>query len=323
MKIMSRAAAFILAAAVMLCIAVFPACAQNNDSVVPRNTFTYYANDYQSSLYSPKYTKTENAYLGDEAELFGEYDFNTIFSDIQDAADKTGINVAVFIGGNYRSDGLTRTFAETCVEMLFGTKAETNSLFLYLDFEGHSSSYDYIDAYHDARLYYPNSGFNDRIEEMIDDMYKFLPKSGSTVYTSDVTKAIQAFCSDVRHYYEKGMVWEASYYNEEIGEYRYVFFGNVLSGPLPPYKHFFIFLVIGIIIGILVSISNANSIKKKYKFRETPNASVYTSRNRIKFNNVSDRFINEHTTSYRIQSSSGGGGGHGGGGSHGGGGGHR
>ena len=326
MKSFRKAAAVLVAATVMLCMIAMPVFAGKDDSVVPKNKFDYYSNDYDSSLYSSTNKRTENAYIGDEAQVLSPGDLGTVFEDIQDAADKTGINVAVFLGGNYRSDSVTRTFAAQCSEKLFGATSEVKSIFLYLDFEGRSSSYDYIDTDNDAQLYYPSTGLDDRIEEMVQNMYRFLPKSGETIYRSDVVNAIQSFCNDVRDYYYKGMSWDASYYNKGLGEYHYVFFGTVLSSPLPPYKHFFVFVFIEIIIGILVSISNANSIKKKYKFRETPNASVYTSRNRIYFNNVTDRFLHEHTTSYRMSSSSSGGhggGGFSGGGSHGGGGGHR
>lgn len=316
-------------AAFLLCLVLFSMAAvtafADDRVLIPKNDgFMYYANDYSSALYADDYKKTENAYFRDESEMLNSTEIGSAFEEIQNAADKTGIKVAVFIGGQYRNDSLTEAFTQECTKLLFGENAETNSVFLYMDFEGHSPSYDYICTYHDAKLYYPNSGFDDRVEEMVQNMYKYLPKSGKTIYSSAVTGAIECFCNDVVYYYDQGSAWESTYYNQEDSEYRYVFFGNVIKGPLPPYRYWWFFVILGVLIGLVVAASSVSSIRKKYKFRETPNASAYTSRNRIRFNSVNDQFMREHTSSYRIQSSSSsGGGGGGGGGSFGGGGGHR
>ncbi len=301
--------------------------AQNSDSRIayPVHDFGYEATNLDAALTSDDYYRSETAYFKDEALVFGAGADNEKFHKaVQQAADETGINIAVFIGGLYRSDGMTEDFAEKSSEKLFGTDWDTNSVFLYLDFEGHSPSYDYIDAYHDAQLYYPNSGFDDRIQEMIDDMYEYLPSSGSTIYKKDVEDAINVFISDIKYYKNKGLAWESSYHNDEKDCYRFVFFGNIIESQIPPYKYFVIFLLIGVVIGILIAVFSSQKIRKEYRFRESPKASAYTSQNRIRFNEATDVFLREHTTSHRIESSSGGGGGGGGGGgSHGGGGGHR
>lgn len=322
--IIKRTAAFLLCL-LLFSFAALTAFAEDRVLIPKNDGFKYYANDYKSSLYSGDHLKTENAYFRDEAEMLSKNEKGTLFETIQNAADKTGMCVAVFIGGNYRGDSITEVFTQECTKLLFGESPQTNAIFLYLDFEGKSSSYDYICCYHDANLYYPHTGFDDRIEEMGENMYKYLPKSGDTVFSSAVTGAIECFCNDVIYYYEKGPSWESSYFNEQDNEYRYVFLGTVIKGPLPPYKYWWFFVIVGIIIGMIVAASSVSNIRKKYKFRETPNASAYTSRNRIRFNSVNDQFMREHTSSYRIQSSSSGGG-HshgGGGGSFGGGGFHR
>lgn len=299
-----------------------------NDSSIanPVHEFDYQSTDIDAALTSGDYYLSETAYFKDEAQVFGESADNEKFHKaVQQAADETGINIAIFIGGLYRSDNTTEDFTAKSSQKLFGTDWDTNTVFLYLDFEGHSPSYDYIDTYHDAQLYYPNSGFDDRIQEMIDDMYEYLPSSGSTIYKKNVEDAINVFISDIKYYKNKGLSWESSYHNDEKGCYRFVFFGHILDSVLPPYKYSIVFLVIGVVIGILVAVFRSEIIRKEYKFRETPKASAYTSQNRIRFNEAQDVFLREHTTSYRIESSSGGGGhgGGGGGGSHGGGGGHR
>lgn len=302
----------------------------DDDVAEPKHDFSYSAIDTDSALYDGNYYYNENAYFKDEACVFGENaDNSEIHKLIQSTANEIGINVGIFIGGLYRNDKQTETFAAISNETLFGTDWDTNSIFLYLDFEGHKPSYDYIDTYHDAKLYYTDStsGIVNRIDDIIEDMYVYLPSSGSTIYRSKVISAINAFLNDLKKYKKRGYVLESCYYNEEKDCYRYNFFGNIIETPFRPYKFAVVFLVIGLFLGIIIALLRAKSVRRTYKFRETVLASAYTSQQRIQFVNAQDIFLHEHTSRVRIESSSGGGGhgggGFSGGGSHGGGGGHR
>lgn len=294
----------------------------------PVHDFSYDALDMKASLLSGDYYNNENAYFKDEARVF---DDDTYYKDfqrmIQKAADELEINIGVFLGGLYRSDETTEQFTENAIKTLFNMDWDQNSVFLYLDFEGRSLSYDYICTCHDAKLYYPNSGLNDRIEDIIQHMYKYLPSSGHTIYKKDVRTAIEVFISDLKKNKQKGPVWDSYYHNDEKDCYRYVLFGSIIDQSFRPFKYWYVFLLIGIALGLLVGAISSSSIRKKYKFREIQKASAYTSKNLIRFNEVRDQFLREHTTSVYIppSSSSGGGGGShgGGGGSFGGGGGHR
>lgn len=334
MKRFIAAAAAIITALCMICSPVYAAKDYNSSvdktgrrAVTPVHKFPYTSSNYRDALYTNDYYFGETYYFRDEAEIFKDNDEETkeIVKMIGDTARETGINVSIFLGGLYRTDSETKSFTQKGSEMLYGTDPDTNCLFLYLDFEGHSPSFDYIDAYHDARLYYTNSGFEDRIEDMIQGMYKYLPKSGQKIYRDSVKSAIESFLRDVKVYKEKGPAWEWSYYNEEAACYRYAFFGRIISLPFPPYKFFYVAIVVGVALGLIIGGLRKSSIRRQYKFREAQKASAYTSRNNISFNDSQDRFLTEHTSRVRLQSSSGGGGGgsFGGGGSHGGGGGHR
>lgn len=298
-----------------------------NDVADPVHDFNYYAYDIAGAIDSGRYYRSDNAYFKDEADVFAsDLVCEEIFGEIQKTADEIDMNVAIFIGGLYRDDPTTKNFASQSSEYVFGKEDGINSVFLYLDFEGQSPSYDYIDTFHDAQLYYTNSTLFDRIQDMIDDMYEYLPESGETVYKDDVQDAIWVFLDDLVSFKKEGLVHNAYYHNDETGMYRYVFFGNIIDSPIRPYRYLILFLIIGAILGLIVGSVRGVSIRKKYKFRQGQNVSAYTSNNRINFVDVQDIFIGEHTTKHHIESSSGGsggGGGGGGGGSHGGGGGHR
>lgn len=323
-----RFSALLTAVLIAFSVVSVSASAASGSSVAnPVHDFSYDGNDIKQSLLSGKYYKTNNAYYKDEAQIFdSDSDYGKLCENIQATADEIGMNVAVFIGGNYRSDPETEEFTRNGIIELFTLEYDQNSVFLYLDFEGQSSSYDYICTCHDAKLYYPSSGFDDRVEEMIQDMYKYLPSSGSKIYKSKVKTAIETFTYDLGKYKRYGPAWECSYHNDEKGCYRYVFFGEIVDMPIPPPKYWPVFLGAGLLLGIVIGIYSNKKIRKQYKFRELQKASAYTSRNRIRFNEVTDQFLHEHTTRRYIppsDSGSGGGGGGGGGGSFGGGGGHR
>ncbi len=291
--------------------------------------YDYSATDVNTSLFNGSYYYKENAYFLDEAGVYGSAsDIENLKKSVQSTADKIGMNVGVFIGGRYRTDNQTRTFTKNAIIKLFGNDKDTNSVFLYLDFEGHKPSYDYICTQHDAKLYYTDgtAGLSDRISEIIEDMYEVLPASGEPVRSTSVTQGIDKFLKNLEEFKQKGYPLDICYFNEEKGVYRYNLLGTIIEQKFRPYKYWIVFLALGIFIGILIAIGSEKSIKKKYKFRETISASAYASKNRKKFTRQEDNFLTQHTTSYKIESSSsggGGGGGFSGGGSFGGGGGHR
>lgn len=268
---------------------------------------------------SPHY-RSEKAYFCDEAELFDEKTRKEIFDRVEETSKSIGMGVAVYIGGYSRSNSYTREFLGVALEKLFGTGDGDDSVGVYLDFEGGyaGSAHDFIDTYRDAYFWYPELGEDDtssknRVERMLDDMYAYLPSSGSTIYKSDVKNAIDSFLDDLVTYKEAGIVNGLHYQVAESGKWRFTQFGNIYESPIY-YNYFFIFLLISLIVGIFTFVLFGSSIRKKYMFRESYSVSGYTSRNRIRLNNTQDIFVREYTTKHKIESSSGGGGGHGGGG---------
>ncbi len=305
----------------------------NSDIVKPRHIFSYSVNQWDDALLGEEYYyKTDNAYLRDEAEIFfGNNDalLKKLEKDVQQTADEIGMNVAIFLGGlRGRNDSLTEKFAAYGSERLFGTKWDDNSIFLYLDFEESASAYDYIDTYHDAKLYYTDdkSGVVSRVEDLLDALYDYLPSSGKSIHYNKIYQAIEAYLKQLKKIHEKGPQFDSCYYNQEKGCYRWMCYGRVIDCSFSPYRGMWLFFLIAVGIGLTVGFAGAASIRKKYKFRESASAAVYTSKNRCRITNQQDIFLREHTTKTKIESSSGGHGGghsHHGGGSHGGGGRHR
>lgn len=305
----------------------------DSNIVIPNYQADYSGENVQASLFGGQFYQSENVYLCDEAAIFTDEDLEEIQKLLTRTARSTNMNIALFIGGVYRDDDLTERFTISALKAIFGNEPYTNSIMLYLDFEGHSPSYDLIRTQHDANLYITGEEGEGRIGHILENMYQYLPKSGETVYRSKVKSAIEAFCSDVDTYInESGMIDKEYYYNEELGVYRFNFYGTIVETTIRPYKYPLFFLVIGVMISYLTGFVSISVIQNKYKFRVAQDISAYTSENDIHKNIEQDIFISEHTTRTKIETSGGGGssggrgrggGGGGGGGSFGGGGGHR
>ncbi len=267
--------------------------------------------------------RSENAYLKDEAGILSAESCRGLFDDILQTAGRINMNVAVYIGGVHRSDNTTEKFAEECSEYIFGSGGDVNSIFLYLDFEGDSVSYDYIDLFHDAKLYIKNS----EAQDMIDDIDEYLPKSGDAVYPNQILRAVSVFLRDIEEEKDDGPDHNSCYYNEEINKYRYVFFGKIIESSIRPYRYLVLFLAASIIPAVIIAVLIGGMVRKKYKYREEQRASAYTSTNRVNYKDVKDILLSTNVTRQKIESSHRGGGGGGSsggsGGSHGGAGGHR
>ncbi len=265
--------------------------------------------------------RSEKAFFYDEAELFDENMRKEIFKMVEDTSKNIGMGVMVYIGGYYRDKADTREFVGVSLEKLFGNKDGDDSIGLYLDFEGGGpgSAYDYIDTYRDAYFWYPDlddfDSSDNRIERMFDHMYDYLPTNGSTIYKSNVKQAVEIFLKDLVFYKNAGIVNGLHYKVAESGKYHFTEFDRIFESPIY-YNHFIIFIIISIIVGVIAFFTFGSRVRNKYQFRESYNASGYTSKNRIRLNNSEDVFVREYTTKVKIESSSGGSHGGGGGGGH-------
>ncbi len=246
--------------------------------------------------------RTDHAYLKDEAGVIKG--FKTItFDKIKNTAEKIDMNIAVFIGGGYRSDRETEDFTALAGEKIFGKDADTNTVFLYLDFEGISPSYDFIDTFNDAYFYYSDKGENNRIDIIFEDMDKYLPASGQEPKAGDICDAIDVFLNDLVLFKNAGMENDLYYKNAATNMYRITIFGNVITSPIV-YKYFVPFLLASIIVGIFFAMKFGSAVQRQYKFRESADAAEYVSGKNTRVTLSNDTFIKEYTTKTKIESSS-------------------
>lgn len=288
---------------------------------------TYYTKLVET-LSSGEYKSSSNTYLKDEAGIFTENNnLNAAYAEIVNAAEKTGFNIGVFIGGEYRNDKNTEDFVAEAAEFVFGKGADTNTVFLYLDFEGKGTAYDFIDTFNDTYFYYPDEnatylGFisemigESRIDLILDDMYEYLPSSSSHVNQERIVSAIRAFGRGLIEHKENGVASGLFYKNAATGMFRWTLFGHVMETPII-YRHPVLFTILAIIVAVLVGWLFDSVIRKRYKFRESTSVSVYSSSRGVQFNVHRDDFIRKHTTKQKIESSGGSGGSGGGSHSHG------
>lgn len=264
---------------VLICLSCFSMTVSAAEKpVIPRHDFNYTGSSVEESLDTQNSFKTSNAYFRDEADIFNETYERDLTELIQNTADRMKMNLGIFIGGNYRSDSQTKTFTTEAAKTLFGNKADTNSVFIYLDFEEENTAFDFIRTMHDAQLYYPASGKNNRIDLILDDMYRYLPSSEEEIYSKDVYQAIKAACSDLVSYANSGPVADASYRNNEANEFRSVVFGRIVTSRVIPLSlpalgggALFVFMIIMSII---------SSISRVFKRR----SSTYYSNNYNDYN---------------------------------------
>lgn len=157
--------------------------------VTPKNSFGYRGTDVISSIESPY--RTYQTYLKDEAEILPEKAEKDLWEKLQAVSENTNVKLAVFIGGNYRTDIETENFTYDCVAALFGTTAD--ALFIYLDFEGQSPAYDYIRAFNGAERTYTEA----KRTAILNTMYRYLPKSTEPVYASSVQQALDSGLNEI------------------------------------------------------------------------------------------------------------------------------
>ena len=167
-KLMIRASAF--AAALMICV----------------SCFFMTAGAYLSSFYLVEdYYLSDNVYFYDESGRFSDDEKAQIKEMLEDTADKIGFNVGLFASGVSRSDATVEAIAIDGARKIFD-KDGTGTVFLFIDLDGKTNAYDVMASYHDAYLYYTDSGFGDRSKAILKKMQTYFPKGGSKIVTSSI-----------------------------------------------------------------------------------------------------------------------------------------
>ncbi len=271
------------------------------------------------------YAGTGNAVLYDEAQRLSASEYDECLAKLQEAADETGMNVAMVLGSQMRSDYTIQSLADASYDQLFGPN--TDGLLYYMDLSGQTSPYDYISTCGMGQMYYTNDTRSDRINAIFDAVFPYLYPSGS----EDVVGAIGEFAEQVTLYYYAGVPDNYYVYDDVYNEYYYVKDGKLAASSRRPYINMESMLAItggGFVIGLIAALITFFAVKTHYKFKSALAPTAYVNRKNLTFHNQYDRFVRQYTSRVKIESSSGGGGGGGGGGGsssggHGGGGRHR
>lgn len=170
---------------VLCCLMLLPVTVQAaGNPVTPKTTFDYRGTDVMSSVNTGNVHRTDNAYFKDEADVLPSSVEGSVWEMVQETANNSNLCLAVFLGGNYRTDNETEDFTYDGAAAIFGSKSDI--LFIYLDFEGRSPAYDYVRAFNRAESLYTNT----KTQQTLNTMYRYLPKSGEPIYADDVKQAL-------------------------------------------------------------------------------------------------------------------------------------
>lgn len=265
-----------------------------------------------------------NAVLYDEGGWLDSEEYNTCLSYLQNAADTTGMNVAMVLGSQSRSEYTIESLADASYDELFGPG--TDGLLYYMDLSGADSPYDYISTCGMGQMYYTNDSTYDRINAIFDVVFPYLTPAGS----EDVPGAVEAFADEVIYYYEQGIPDRYYVYDDVYDEYYYVEDGQLQTSATKPYISVEGLLALtagGLLVGLIAALITFFGVKMHYRFKSALTPTAYVNRKNLVFHHQYDRFVREYTTRTKIESSSGGGrsggggggrssGGHGGGGRH-------
>ena len=236
----------------LLCIFCITAYAA--DPVTPKNTFDYKGTDVLASVASPY--RTEKAYFKDEAEVLTPEQRDSIWEKLQSASGSSKIRIAVFLGGNYRSDSETEDFTYDCSAAIFG--ANSDCLFIYLDFEGKSPAYDYVRSFNKAeRIFDANAR-----DKILQAMYDYLPESGKPIYSDDVNKALISGINTVSNQYGLSTDRPSGSVSSRSDKYDEIDFSFLMKLlPLISTVPLFVYFIIGGIIVLILIFAILHSVK--------------------------------------------------------------
>ncbi len=261
---------------------------------------------------------TSNCGVYDHKGLFDPDELETLDRKVREVSDELDMYIAIYLSDDAMSEYQTEVFADEEYEYLFGE--DTDGVLYYMDLSEQYSAYDYISTSGKAIVLYQDS-----IDDMLEEIFDYLPASGETIYSGDIERGIEEILSVLQDYGDAEPGMFDYYYDENTDKYIYYDNGQVVVSPSKPLGAWLKGLLFAIPIGFIVFLLVYFITKSHYKFKNSCNPSVYIQHEDTVFSQREDRYIRTRTTRTKIQSSSGGGGGGGrsGGGSHGGGGGHR
>ena len=232
---------------------------------------------------------------------------------LQQAADHTGMNVAVILGVNDRADLTIESICRETYSELFGERSD--GLIYYIDLKGYEP-YDYIATSGMGQFYYTNSRASDRIYDMFNELDDYLyPKGSENAYG-----AVMAFADLVEYYYQAGIPDHYYVYDDLDRTYLHLENGSLVATSTKPYRDPHLIAVgvfFGFFIGFIAAFITYAAVKNRYKFKYELSPTTYVNRKNVDYIQQYDNFTHTSTSRVHIESSSGGrSGGYSGGGGH-------
>lgn len=270
-----------------------------------------------ASVFMPLYAFADTTYqisLDDLDNCLTSYEEEQLEEVMQKTADKIKCNIGIVITGDLNGK-ISQSFADNYSDNLFGYNSDSIVLLLLNRHDnpeyGNTNYYkDWISTSGRARTLYDN-----HIDTIFDKTYRGLDRSfpcpepqhkkNVYVYSGGTQDSIQFYMAG--EYFCKALKAYSNPFSR--------FINNAVEFLTADFVVTFVIIVVTVLITVIVVSTNVS----KYKKKKPISASTYLDRDHYKIKHEVDKFINEYTTSVRINSSSGGGrsgggGGHGGGG---------
>ncbi len=262
------------------------------------------------------YNKDEAvAMVMDDKGLFDSKQIKELNNTLKSCSEELEMNIIVYVSGTAIPDSQTADFAINTYNSELG-KENVDGLILYLDFSIKYPAYDVLSCMGKAGIIYDN----DEREKILDEVGAYLPSSDYEPEPAGIRTAIEQFCLILSTHNDKYKTSKLAFdTDKENGLYCFdtgsEFYVTKQMAPGALFIRFILSFGIGFLITVIVYFVT----KKKYRFKNQTNPSVYVSSDRSTFSERSDTFIRTYTTKHKIESSSSGGGHRSGGGHSGGG----
>jgi len=270
----------------------------------------------KGNLRVPFETEKNFSDIYDKADLFSIKQEMKLKKRILSCSEELELNIIVYINDTYRDDEAVEDFAANYYDQCAG-ELYTDGVLIYIDLS--SNAYDYLSCSGKAGIIYGG-----RTEEFFDDYAIKRQPSGSAPDPERFYETVMNFCDVMeKHYYNYAPNDFEYEKDEENGVYFFNYDGEFYTTKYSSPGSRRIRLICIFMLGLTVYTIIYLCIRRKYKFKDKTNPSIYVANGRTNFRERSDIFIRTYVTKHKIESSSGGGrhggghsGGHVGGGRH-------
>lgn len=262
------------------------------------------------------YNKDEAvAMVMDDKGLFDSKQIKELNNTLKSCSEELEMSIIVYVSGTYISDEDTPEKTGNIYDIELG-KDNVDGLLLYLDVSGKSPAYDYLSCAGKAGIIFDE----DEREKILDEVGAYLPASDLEPDPKMFKEAIEQFCLILATHNDHYKVSKLGFEKDKVKGLYFFDTGSefYVTEQMAP-GALLIRFILSFGIGFLITVIVYFVTKKKYRFKNQTNPSVYVSSDRSTFSERSDTFIRTYTTKHKIESSSSGGGHRSGGGHSGGG----